>query len=214
MAEKYQNKYRIKSARLQNWDYGQNGVYFVTICTRNREYFFENIISGEKELSEIGKLAEKYWLEIPDHFPFVKSDIFVVMPNHVHGIIVIDKNNIGRNVVVETPNLDVSTTTPTPKSTTRLQTAHAVQKWKPATLGVIINQYKRAVTINARKISVRFAWQSRFYDHIIRNNNEYTRIVQYIINNPIKWEKDKLNGGTGNIVKEPTSEYNSENWMV
>ncbi len=85
--EKYQNKYRIKTNRLQNWDYGWNGAYFVTICTKNREHYFGNIYDDKIKFTNIGKLAEKYWCEIPKHFPFVKSDVFVVMPNHIHGII-------------------------------------------------------------------------------------------------------------------------------
>jgi REP element-mobilizing transposase RayT len=109
------------------------------------------------QLSEIGLLAQKYWLEIPIHFPFVVLDEFVVMPDHVHGIMVIDKTR--------------GDTRPTiPPSAIPRRTAHASQKWHPGTLGVIINQYKRMVTIRARKIHADFGWQSRFHDHIIRND--------------------------------------------
>ncbi|MGM0565380.1 MAG: hypothetical protein ACQESX_01370 [Bacteroidota bacterium] len=89
--DKFRNKYRIQSARLQNWDYGWNAPYFVTICTANRKLFFGNIMNDKMNLSEIGEIADKYWLEIPEHFPFVKLDVHVVMPNHVHGIVIIDK---------------------------------------------------------------------------------------------------------------------------
>lgn len=92
MPEKYQNKYRIKSTRLQNWDYGGNGLYYVTICTHDRIHFFGEILNGEMQLSQIGEMAHKYWHEIPSHFPFVKLDAFVVMPDHIHGIIIIDKS--------------------------------------------------------------------------------------------------------------------------
>ena len=105
--QKYHNKYRIKSTRLQNWDYGWNGAYFITICTHNREHYFGEIVDGKMKPTDIGELAEKYWHEIPKHFQFVKLHEFVVMPNHIHGIIVIDKCN--NNVVVETPKLGVST---------------------------------------------------------------------------------------------------------
>ena len=91
MDDKFQNKYRISSTRLQNWDYGWNAAYFVTICTQNREYYFGGIVDGKMHLSEIGALAHKYWPEIPGHFPCVKLGAFIVMPNHIHGIIVIDK---------------------------------------------------------------------------------------------------------------------------
>ncbi|MBI9059746.1 MAG: hypothetical protein JEZ01_18425 [Labilibaculum sp.] len=183
MSDKFQGKYRIKSARLQNWDYSNNGLYFVTICTANRELYFGDIVNGEMQLSEIGRLANKYWKEIPNHFPFVELDEFVIMPNHVHGIIIINKPNDGgyndkRNV--GTPNLGVSTTT------------MASEKWNPGSLGVIINQYKRICTINARKIHTNFAWQSRFHDHIIRNDESLQRIRDYIINNTLRWRDDKF----------------------
>ena len=174
MPDKFRNKYRISSARMQNWDYSRNAAYFVTICTQNRFHYFGDVVNGEMQLSPIGKLARKYWMEIPQHFPFVKINAFVVMPNHMHGIIVIDN--------VETPDSGVSTAAPNNP---------AAQKWKPGTLGVIINQYKRAVTINARKINPEFAWQSRFHDHIIRNNESFNRICDYIISNPEKWEEDR-----------------------
>lgn len=95
MVEKFQNKYRISSTRLKNWDYGQNGAYFITICTGNKEHFFGEIISVDGKniilLNEIGKLANDFWAKIPEHFPFVELGNFVVMPNHVHGILIIDK---------------------------------------------------------------------------------------------------------------------------
>lgn len=94
---KFQNKYRIESARLQNWDYRWNAPYFVTICTANRVCYFGHIQKGEMLFSETGKMAHKCWLEIPEHFPFVTLDVHVIMPNHVHGIIIINKPNDGRN---------------------------------------------------------------------------------------------------------------------
>ena len=205
--DKFQDKYRIPSARLRNWDYGWNASYFVTICTANRECCFGEIRNDQMQFSTIGSKVNEYWLEIPEHFPFVKLDLHVVMPNHVHGIIVIgkpddgqnDKCNTGqndeRNVCgnlgrkagrdVKTPNLGDFTPHPP-------QTAAASQKWKPETLGTIINQYKRICTIESRKINPDFAWQTRFYDHIIRNDSSYQRIRNYIINNPKNWEKDAL----------------------
>ena len=111
MQNKFKNKYRIPSARLQTWDYANNGSYFITICTQNRNHFFGKIINQEMQLSEIGKLAEKYWLEIPEHFPFVELGNFVVMPNHFHGILIIDKPNIdSKNVetrFIASDNIDV-----------------------------------------------------------------------------------------------------------
>jgi len=89
--DKFGERYRVSSVRLQNWNYGWNGDYFVTLCARDRECFFGKIYAGEMRLSYIGILAKKYWREIPDHFPFVHLGPFVIMPNHVHGIIKIRK---------------------------------------------------------------------------------------------------------------------------
>jgi len=91
MHDKFQNKYRIPSARLQNWDYSSNGAYFITICTQNREHYFGEIKDAAMQISTIGQLAEQYWKEIPNHFPFVELGNFVVMPNHIHGILIINK---------------------------------------------------------------------------------------------------------------------------
>ena len=113
--EKFKNKYRIPSSRLQTWDYGSNGSYFITICTKSREHFFGEIVDGKMQLNEIGKIAEQYWMEISNHFSFIELGNFVVMPNHVHGILIIDKpNTVDGNgntmvVVVETLHCNVST---------------------------------------------------------------------------------------------------------
>lgn len=189
---KYMGKYSITSTRLQTWDYGSNAPYFVTICTHNRVCCFGNITAETPnrgvsanptiQLSPIGQLARQFWLDIPNHFPFVKLGESVVMPNHVHGIVMIDKS-------VETPKLGVSATT-NPHRTT-----NASLKWQSDTLGVIINQYKRVVTIHARRITPHFAWQSRFHDHIIRNDDSFERITRYIINNPKNWRGDIFHSG-------------------
>lgn len=173
MSGKFQNKYRIESARLPNWDYGWNAAYFVTICTKNRICWFGDVVDGEMVLNDLGKISDDCWLEIPEHFPFVKLGEHVVMPNHVHGIVVIDKPD---DNIVETPDSGVST----------------IKKWKPGTLGVIMNQYKRAVTIDCRKIHPDFVWQSRFHDHIIRDDESFHRISEYIKNNPSNWSDDQF----------------------
>ncbi|MDO8741754.1 MAG: hypothetical protein Q7J11_01250, partial [Candidatus Roizmanbacteria bacterium] len=100
MSDKFKNKYRIPSSRLSNWDYSSNGYYFITICTKERKHYFGKIINNKINLTEIGRITKKYWREIPKHFPFIELDEFAIMPNHVHGIIII------RNVIphVETQN--------------------------------------------------------------------------------------------------------------
>ena len=158
MTNKFQGKYRIQSARLQNWDYSQNATYFITICTRDREHSFGTITDGKMTRSEIGEIAYNYWNKIPEHFPLVQLSGFVVMPNHIHGILMIKHTDLQHKVATE--------------------------------LGVIINQYKRICTINARKIYPSFAWQSRFHDRIIRNDKSFHTISEYIENNPANWIDD------------------------
>ncbi len=196
MSEKYKNKYRIKSARMPNWDYGSNGLYFITICTQNRECYFGDVIDDKIQLNEIGKLAYKYWNEIPQHFPFVKLGEFVVMPNHIHGILIIDKLD---DVSVETLHCNVSTTTnatsqpinATPQINTKNQKMANISP-KPGSVSTIVRSYKSVVTKNARKIHADFGWQTRFHDHIIRNDKSFHNISNYIINNPKKWNNDKF----------------------
>lgn len=193
MSEKYKNKYRISSARLKNWDYSANGAYFITICTQNREHFFGEVVEGQFITSELGRLAGKYWLEIPSHFPFVELGNFVVMPNHTHGILIINKNNI------ETLHCNVSITN-TGITNTRITKTTDIQKNeqmarispKPGSISTIIRSYKSVVSKNAHLIHSDFSWQSRFHDHIIRNSQELERIQYYIENNPLNWKEDKF----------------------
>lgn len=190
--DKYKNKYRIPSARLQNWDYGTNGAYFITICTQNREHFFGKIVEtfqckvSTMKLNEIGILAEKYWLEIPTHFPFIELGNFVVMPNHTHGILIINKTD---NVLpVETLHSNVSTKATNANKNEKMANISP----KSGTISTIIRSYKSVVSKNARLIHADFAWQSRFHDHIIRDAQSFETIQNYIANNPLNWNKDKF----------------------
>lgn len=189
MQNKFKNKYRIPSARLQSWDYSNNGAYFITICTQNRNHFFGKIIYQEMQLSEIGKLAQKYWLEIPEHFPFVALGNFVVMPNHFHGILIIDKTNIDSTeppAIVETRHCLVSTIV----SSNETIGQSRFQNQGKNTISSIVGSYKSIVTKMSRPINPNFGWQSRFHDHIIRNANAFENIQNYIANNPAKWKED------------------------
>jgi REP element-mobilizing transposase RayT len=185
MTDRFRNQYRIKSARLEGYDYSSTGGYFVTICTRDREYWFGEIVGGKMQLSAIGEMTNRYWQEIPKHFDNVDLDESVVMPNHVHGIILIlrerpdDDRDVACNVSTDaqSKNLAMSVISP-----------------KPGSLGTIMRSYKSAVTRWCGKNSYpQFAWQSRFYDHIIRNEKSLMAIRQYIYNNPAKWEIDREN---------------------
>ncbi|CAA6805007.1 MAG: Unknown protein [uncultured Sulfurovum sp.] len=157
------NRHR-KSIRLKTWDYSQNGLYFITICTKNREHLFGEIIDETMLLSDMGLLAQKYWYEIPKHFDFVFLDSFVVMPNHIHGVIEIRREK-------------------------------AVKKFEnqpKGTVSSIIGSYKSIVTKKCRLIDASFGWQSRFHDHIIRNDKSLEKIRAYVIANPKNWKDDML----------------------
>jgi putative transposase len=238
MTEKFQNKYRIGSRRLKNWDYANNAAYFVTICTGTRHDFFGFVNNAEMHLSEIGILANKYWNEIPQHFPFVELGEYVIMPNHVHGIVIINHTHdtllksgdsppdgalSGDTLSVDTLHagdpvdtlrsvdtlhatyLRESTLQPTSESTTTSKspppgTTHPPKNKKMQAispkygeLSTVMRSYKSAVTKNARKIDPNFTWQSRFYDHIIRNDKSYVHIEKYIRENPSKWITDSNN---------------------
>ena len=197
---KFKDRWRIESTRLQNWDYGWNGYYFITICTAHRRYFFGDICGGIMNLSETGQFALQFWNEIPNHFPFIILDAFVVMPNHVHGILIVDRDEDNGNV--ETRHCLVSTgknphipekpltngQSPTPLTPGQKRFRNPGKN----TLSSIIGSYKSIVTRHARKIIPEFGWQKRFYDHIIRNDGSYARIRQYIINNPNNWKNDRF----------------------
>ena len=190
MTDKYQNKYRIPSARLQNWNYGWNAPYFVTICTQNRECYFGDIVDGKIQLSEIGEMAQKYWMEIPQQFPFVQLGAFVVMPNHVHGIIIIDKPDDGRDDDCTDAINRVSTDNPTPKKQGGI--SGNKNPMLNENLSLIIRWFKGRTSFECRKIHADFAWQPRFHDHIIRNNISFEKIQSYIIENSLKWKDDKF----------------------
>ena len=97
MTNLYQGKYRIPSARWQNWNYGSDAAYFITICTKHREHYFGEIEHGKMCLSHVGILADVFWHEIKNHAKNVELDSFVVMPNHIHGILILDGNKMDRN---------------------------------------------------------------------------------------------------------------------
>ena len=178
--EKYKGKYRIPSARLQTWDYGNNGMYFITICTQNRAHYFGEITDFEMKLSEIGIIAEKYWYEIPEHFPFVHLGEFVVMPNHVHGIIIIDNPVDGDiNANVETRLIASLPPASPPNAETKIPggiTGHK-NPMIQENISRIMRWYKGRCSFEIRKINPDFEWQPRFHDHIIRNNESFEHIT-------------------------------------
>ena len=188
--DKFQNKYRITSARLLNWDYSADGAYFITICTKCMEHYFGEIENGIMHLNELGVLAEKYWAEIPEHFPYVELGNFVIMPNHMHGILILD--NSSGNLTSgsgETLQCNVSTHTDNFKNENMARISP-----KAGSVSIIIRSYKSVVAKDCRKFHADFAWQPRFHDHVIRDARAFETIQNYIANNPSNWDKDKFYG--------------------
>ncbi len=199
--EKFKNKYRIETTRAQWWDYSGDGAYFITICTKNMEHFFGEIVDKKMNLSAIGQFAQSCWIDIPKHFPFVKLGEFVVMPNHVHGIIIVDKKdsvcgektdkptntNVETHVGVETQNFAFLHRQPPQKENVNKN------KFGPQSknLASIIRGYKIGVTKNARLINPGFKWQPRYHDRIIRDEYHFRKSSYYIINNPKNWDYKK-----------------------
>lgn len=198
MSDLFRNKYRIPSTRLQNWDYGSNAMYFVTLCTQRRICYFGEIHNKIMKLSPSGAIADELWYEIKNHATNIELGEFVVMPNHVHGIIMINGDNdqiAGDNTVETTHALSLPhalsippSTDPPPKTIGQQRFQHQGKN----TLSSIIGSYKSAVSKQIHRLGFEFDWQSRFYDRIIRNDTAFRKISEYIVNNPVKWSEDKF----------------------
>jgi len=194
MCSLFRKQFRIESSRLAGHDYSSPGKYFITICVKKQNPFFGKIAKGKMILNDIGIIANKFWLEIPHHYQNIKLDEYIIMPDHIHGIIIINPNPS-----VETPKLGVSTESgddsgdETPKlgvSTSMQSSQNYVPgknpNWKSNSIGSIINQYKRICTLNIQIMDRDFKWHPRFHDMIIRNNKKLNCIRKYIKNNPSK----------------------------
>jgi REP element-mobilizing transposase RayT len=249
--ERFQEKYRISSTRLRNWDYAALGMYFVTSCTKNREHYFGQIIKSvihkghfEMQLSEIGKIVESEWVRTPEIRQDMNLEIgdFQVMPNHFHAILIIGDNpfnspetihNTDKNPVDprrdamlasliysdsdsdsdSNPNPSDTDSKPDDKPISKPQSNsdyHSIfelesqmflgtnsrgkNKFGPQSknLASIMRGFKSSVTSLMKDQNVNFNWQPRYYDHIIRDHEEYQRIANYIRNNPDNWGNDRL----------------------
>jgi len=189
----FKNKYRIESTRLKGWDYSSAGMYFVTICTRNRECVFGDVVNGEMHLSRIGEIVVEEWQNTPKVRPYVELDEWVVMPNHLHGIIVITdavetfRGNVSTDQTFR-GNVSTDQTFPRNVSTTN------PSRLKPRSVGAMIGQIKSICTKRIAAESIEgFNWQERFWDEIIWNERALDAVRAYIINNPANWNKDKDN---------------------
>lgn len=193
-------KYNRKSIRLKGYDYSQAGLYFVTICCQNREHFFGKIDNdGQLFLNESGKMIEKWYLELENKFPDIECGEYVVMPNHFHCIVIntgISVGTVGTDLrVCPNTNNDVVDAILGEHVLDKILGEHigsplhrVVQWFKTMTT----NEYIRGVNILGWKRFDGKLWQRNYWEHIIRNEQSYVTISEYIKNNPVNWNADKL----------------------
>ncbi len=188
-----------RSIRLKGYDYSQAGLYFITICCEDRECRFGKIENDEMILNDAGKIADECWLDIPKHFPNAILHEYIVMPNHVHGIIELSENNIAnvgaenflplQNNTIHTVGVENFQPLPQHNEPPR----NEFQKMIPRSIGSIVKGFKIGVTKWFRNnTEIEKVWQRNYHEHIIRNEQSYQTISEYIINNPSKWKDDKF----------------------
>lgn len=166
-------KHHRRSIRLKGFDYKQSGAYFVTICTQNRECLFGTAGDGEIQQNDAGRTAQVSWQELPSRFSNISLDAFVVMPNHIHGIIV-----VGRQFIASSAAQD--------------KNQGAINR--APTLGEIVRAYKASSARLIRSAAnANVAWQRNYYEHVIRDEQSFDRIRQYILDNPVRWSVDPEN---------------------
>jgi len=177
-------QHRRRSIRLKDYDYSWPGAYFVTVCAFQRKRLFGEVVDEEVRLSPLGGIVGDCWSEIPRHFDSVSLDTFVIMPNHIHGIVVIEDADLrtwraeGRGTACRAP------------------TVERFAKPTANSLPTIIRSFKSAVTrrINAfRGVSGSAIWQRNYYEHIVRNEEDLSEARQYIADNPSQWAFDREN---------------------
>ena len=164
------NRHNRRSIRLKGYDYGQAGAYFLTLCSQNRNCMFGNITDGKMELSKYGVIVNDEWQQSEQIRKEIKLDEFIIMPNHLHGIVFIE-NTVGANGRSPLHRMNMGS----------------------KTLSSFMAGYKSAVTKQINELCQMpgaTAWQRNYYEHIIRNDDDLTRIREYIVNNPVKWEED------------------------
>jgi putative transposase len=171
-------KHHRRSIRLKDYDYGQSGAYFVTVVTHDRACLFGDVADGKMQLNNVGQIAKAAWDELPAKFPLVRLDAFIVMPNHVHGIIM-----VGAQFIAPKINEGVMNHAPT--------------------LGEMVRAYKARSTRLIRQAGTpNFAWQRNYYEHVVRNEESLNRVRQYIVNNPTHWTIDRENPAATNFEPE------------
>jgi putative transposase len=196
-------KYHRRSIRLRGYDYAQDGAYFVTICTHNREALFGDVIDHQMNLNQLGEIVWQQWQALPVHYPHIELDAFVVMPNHVHGIMVLMGNDVGAGVgAQERPSVITcgvgAGLRPAPTDTeipSKIETNASLRQPIPKrhTLSEVVCAFKsfsaRQINLQRQTVGGR-CWQRNYFEHIIRNEQSLNAIRQYIELNPSNWLHD------------------------
>ena len=203
------DEHHRRSIRLRGYDYSGPGAYFVTICTERRRCLFGDIADGEMRLNEYGRLVSECWHDLPRHYGCVQSDAFVVMPNHVHGIVMLTDDRDPEVRSGSQPTSLTHTLTTDPGVGAGLQPARP----RPAPrkrhgLPEIVRGFK---TFSSRRINEARntqgtrLWQRSYYERVVRNEDELQRIREYIVHNPLGWATDEDNPANLKAAVRPTS---------
>ncbi len=184
------------STRLRDFDYASSGAYYVTICTAQRAHLFGEIADGQMILNDVGQIALETWSAIPEHFPNVCLDEFVIMPNHIHGIVGIELPTVGaRHASPLRRDDEILREAQRELAVSKNKVAQSVRHGVVAqSLGAIIGSFKAAVTKRARAASSNpdlQIWQRGFHDHVVRDTVDLERIRTYISANPLGWHLDE-----------------------
>jgi REP element-mobilizing transposase RayT len=175
------NRQKRRSIRLQSYDYSRAGAYYITVCTRNRECLFGNVVNGQMQLNEAGRILQPVWEGLPQFYEGIELDAVVVMPNHLHGIVIICA---AVGAIHESP------LRPEPPESVR------VADRRRMLLSKVVGRFKMvsAKQVNdLRQTSGKALWQRNYYEHIVRDEESLNRIRQYIADNPAQWEFDREN---------------------
>jgi REP element-mobilizing transposase RayT len=184
-------KHNRKSIRLHEYDYSSPGMYFITLCAQDKKCLFGDIVDDEMRLNEFGKIAQQQWLSIPNRFDDICLDEFIVMPNHMHGII----------KIVGAPLAGALSNNVAPGNKRAPARGAPTMGGATVAIGVIIGAYKslcvhqclQYIKQNNKNLILGKLWQRNYYEHIIRNEISLNKIREYIINNPIQWQFDHYN---------------------
>jgi len=179
-------KHHRKSIRLKGYDYTLPGAYFITICIHNRECLLGEIKNDKTIVNTLGRIVEDKWNNIPKHFKQARLDEFVVMPNHIHGILILmDRKNVGAKHSKTPANLNQKNLDKNASPLHKAKSSGSV----PAIIQNFTSITTRKINQIRKTPGAKF-WQRNYHEHIIRNEKELQRIRQYILNNPLKWELD------------------------